>query len=452
MIDYIIAKNILTEDEARKFFRQLVSALYQCHSSGIVHRDIKLENLLLTKQHDLLLSDFGLGAVVQKDQLLQTICGTPMYAPPELVSNDAYLGPPCDIWSAGVVLYIMLTGKPPFSSRDILRLYQKISNCEFHMPSSFSSNLKHLFKCIFVKSTVLRLNIEQLRNHPWVKGDLEPPEIIPARISLQDDPKKLREIIERLSIDEGTKDTPTTNVQNKSKARLCSQKEGRQRGSTVGSHEKPKLINQKSGIFAFGKKFNRAMSHLSDVDSSVASSFVVSRSTESVTDSETLKFMQIVNKANQSVTQTSKHPKLQKNSSVIAMKLDQFTKKKTPSQLIPKNHQVSPLAIQVSKQDVFGIASLRSLRYKTATIMSKLTPQELMNCLEAFLSKENISYHLTTPWIAICEIKVDRETVKFEAEVHKIAMFKTTGLRLKRLYGSAIHYKNVYNKTKKRMK
>ena len=134
----------MTESEARKYFRQLISALDHCHLANVVHRDLKLENMLLNAHRDLLLSDFGLGRVFSEDELLRTFCGTPNYAAAELVSGIPYVGNKSDIWALGVALYIMLTGQPPFRGETIGALYGKIKTVDYIVPDSFSPELKRL--------------------------------------------------------------------------------------------------------------------------------------------------------------------------------------------------------------------------------------------------------------------------------------------------------------------
>lgn len=127
LIDYIAARSRLTEKEARKFFRQIISAMDHCHLANVVHRDLKLENLLLTSEKNILISDFGLGRTFRsdKDELMKTFCGTPNYAAVELISGIPYIGVKSDIWAMGVVLYVMMTGKPPFVGENISSLYSK---------------------------------------------------------------------------------------------------------------------------------------------------------------------------------------------------------------------------------------------------------------------------------------------------------------------------------------
>ncbi|KAJ3164174.1 hypothetical protein HK101_000491, partial [Irineochytrium annulatum] len=133
LIEYIAARNYLSEKEARRFFRQLISAMDHCHLANVVHRDLKLENLLLNDSKNLLISDFGLGRTFQNDtdELMKTFCGTPNYAAVELISGIPYIGVKSDIWAMGVVLFVMMTGKPPFTGENISALYSKIKAVDY---------------------------------------------------------------------------------------------------------------------------------------------------------------------------------------------------------------------------------------------------------------------------------------------------------------------------------
>ncbi|KAI8849808.1 kinase-like domain-containing protein [Chytridium lagenaria] len=140
LIDYIAARNYLTEKEARRLFRQILSAMDHCHMANVVHRDLKLENLLLTDQKNILISDFGLGRTFlnDKDDYMKTFCGTPNYAAVELISGIPYIGVKADIWALGVVLFVMMTGRPPFTGDSISALYSKIKAVDYKCPDYFS--------------------------------------------------------------------------------------------------------------------------------------------------------------------------------------------------------------------------------------------------------------------------------------------------------------------------
>ncbi|KAJ3622611.1 hypothetical protein Zmor_004458 [Zophobas morio] len=167
MIDFIARKGKLPETQARYFFRQIISAVDHCHKSGILHRDLKLENILLSEKNEVLISDFGLGRTFKPENLCDTFCGTPLYASPELVSGVQYQGPPADVWAMGVVLFAMIAGRHPFRAKNMSQLYKKIREVDYKMPSC-SESLKKLFKSIFVKSAEARATVDDLRLHEWV--------------------------------------------------------------------------------------------------------------------------------------------------------------------------------------------------------------------------------------------------------------------------------------------
>jgi len=170
LIDYILTKKHLNETEARKFFRQIISAIDHCHMANVVHRDLKLENLLLSKDKNILITDFGLGRTFDgstKDYMT-TFCGTPNYAAVELISGIPYIGVKSDIWALGVILYVMMTGKPPFDGKSINALYRRIKRIDYKIPSYFSKDLSNLLAKIFVRDPEQRASINDLREDPWV--------------------------------------------------------------------------------------------------------------------------------------------------------------------------------------------------------------------------------------------------------------------------------------------
>ncbi|XP_039020700.1 CBL-interacting protein kinase 23-like isoform X3 [Hibiscus syriacus] len=151
LFDKIASRGRLKEDEARKYFQQLINAVDYCHSRGVYHRDLKPENLLLDGNGVLKVSDFGLSALPQQvraDGLLHTTCGTPNYVAPEVIDNKGYDGAKADLWSCGVILFVLMSGYLPFEDSNIVALYKKISKADFSCPPWFSSNAKKLIKRI----------------------------------------------------------------------------------------------------------------------------------------------------------------------------------------------------------------------------------------------------------------------------------------------------------------
>ncbi|KAI8818471.1 kinase-like domain-containing protein, partial [Fimicolochytrium jonesii] len=170
LIEYIAARGHLNEKEARRYFRQIVSAMDHCHMANVVHRDLKLENLLMNGERNILISDFGLGRTYRSDQeeLLKTFCGTPNYAAVELISGIPYIGVKSDIWAMGVVLFVMMTGRPPFSGDSISALYNKIKAVDYQCPEYFSQGLCALLAKILVKDPKQRIEMSAMREDPWL--------------------------------------------------------------------------------------------------------------------------------------------------------------------------------------------------------------------------------------------------------------------------------------------
>ncbi len=146
LFDYIVDRERLSESESREFFRQIVAAVAYIHESGFAHRDLKPENILIDEDQQLKLIDFGLCANPKGGitSILETCCGSPAYAAPELVSGKNYLGSEADIWSMGVLLYALLCGFLPFDDENISSLYRKIQLGVYEKPAWLSPSSKIL--------------------------------------------------------------------------------------------------------------------------------------------------------------------------------------------------------------------------------------------------------------------------------------------------------------------
>ncbi|MCL7034285.1 hypothetical protein MKW94_029140, partial [Papaver nudicaule] len=169
-----VAKGKLDEEVARKYFQQLIGAIDFCHSRGVYHRDLKPENLLVDEDGNLKVSDFGLSALSEsrkKDGLLHTTCGTPAYVAPEVICRKGYDGAKADLWSCGVVLYVLLAGYLPFHHSNIMEMYRKIRRAEFKFPSWFSADVRKVLLRILDPKPNHRITLEKLMVHPWfMKG------------------------------------------------------------------------------------------------------------------------------------------------------------------------------------------------------------------------------------------------------------------------------------------
>ena len=139
LFNYIVANGRMAEPEARRFFQQLISGIEYSHHLKIVHRDLKPENVLLDDDLNVKIADFGLSNEIKDGDFLKTSCGSPNYAAPEVIRGGLYTGPEIDVWSCGVILYVMLCGRLPFEDDDVQTLFTKISRTSpMHAVSSCS--------------------------------------------------------------------------------------------------------------------------------------------------------------------------------------------------------------------------------------------------------------------------------------------------------------------------
>lgn len=178
LFDYLISRGRLSEREAVHYFRQICYGVDYCHRFNICHRDLKPENLLLDKHRNIKIADFGMAALEANGRLLETSCGSPHYASPEIVSGKNYHGAPSDIWSCGIILFALLTGHLPFDDDNIRQLLLKVQTGRFTMPRSLSAEAQDLISQMLVVNPMERICMPDILNHPLLKK--YPPRYIPA--------------------------------------------------------------------------------------------------------------------------------------------------------------------------------------------------------------------------------------------------------------------------------
>lgn len=170
-----VARGRLKEDIARMYFQQLIGAVDFCHSRGVYHRDLKPENLLLDENGSLKVSDFGLSALAEskrQDGLLHTTCGTPAYVAPEVINRKGYDGAKADIWSCGVILFVLLAGVLPFHDSNIMELYRKIGKADYKCPNWFPSDVRRLLSKILEPNPKTRISIARIMESSWFRKGL----------------------------------------------------------------------------------------------------------------------------------------------------------------------------------------------------------------------------------------------------------------------------------------
>ncbi|XP_047310648.1 CBL-interacting serine/threonine-protein kinase 14-like [Impatiens glandulifera] len=168
-----LSKGRFSEELSRKYFHQLITAISYCHSHGVFHRDLKPENLLLDENWNLKVTDFGLSAVkeeqIHSDGLLHTLCGTPAYVAPEILAKNGYDGGKIDIWSCGVILFVLNAGYLPFNESNLMVLYKKIYNGDYRCPKWMSFDLKRLISRLLDTNPCSRITLNEIINDNWFR-------------------------------------------------------------------------------------------------------------------------------------------------------------------------------------------------------------------------------------------------------------------------------------------
>lgn len=169
LLRLIKRRGSLEETDAKFIFKQIVYGLAHIHCRSVIHRDVKLDNILLDCEKGVKICDFGVSKLVKKGQRVREQCGTPAYLAPEIISDEGYEGWFVDIWSLGVLLYAMLCGTVPFKAPNIEELHGLILKGDFDFSKDLTDQAKHLIKSMIHLVPVKRLTIPEILSHPWLK-------------------------------------------------------------------------------------------------------------------------------------------------------------------------------------------------------------------------------------------------------------------------------------------
>uniref|UniRef100_A0AAY4A3A2 MAP/microtubule affinity-regulating kinase 3 n=1 Tax=Denticeps clupeoides TaxID=299321 RepID=A0AAY4A3A2_9TELE len=179
VFDYLVAHGRMKEKEARVKFRQIVSAVQYCHQKCIVHRDLKAENLLLDADMNIKIADFGFSNEFTLGNKLDTFCGSPPYAAPELFQGKKYDGPEVDVWSLGVILYTLVSGSLPFDGQNLKELRERVLRGKYRIPFYMSTDCENLLKKFLILNPTKRGSLEQIMKDRWMNVGHEDDELKP---------------------------------------------------------------------------------------------------------------------------------------------------------------------------------------------------------------------------------------------------------------------------------
>uniref|UniRef100_A0A8C7TIZ4 non-specific serine/threonine protein kinase n=1 Tax=Oncorhynchus mykiss TaxID=8022 RepID=A0A8C7TIZ4_ONCMY len=177
VFDYLVSHGRMKEKEARAKFRQIVSAVHYCHLKNIVHRDLKAENLLLDADSNIKIADFGFSNEFTMGNKLDTFCGSPPYAAPELFQGKKYDGPEVDIWSLGVILYTLVSGSLPFDGQNLKELRERVLRGKYRVPFYMSTDCEGILRRFLVLNPTKRCTLEQIMNDKWINSGYDGEEL-----------------------------------------------------------------------------------------------------------------------------------------------------------------------------------------------------------------------------------------------------------------------------------
>eukprot|EP00035_Acanthoeca_spectabilis_P021758 m.440038 g.440038 ORF g.440038 m.440038 type:complete len:687 (+) comp18458_c0_seq1:135-2195(+) len=173
VFDYLVEHGRMKEKDARLKFRQIVSAVEYCHARGVIHRDLKAENLLLDANMNIKIADFGFSNTYEPGDRLDTFCGSPPYAAPELFQGKKYDGPEVDVWSLGVILYTLVSGSLPFDGQTLKELRERVLRGKYRIPFYMSQECEQLLKRFLAVSPGRRSSLRDVMKHDWMNKDCD---------------------------------------------------------------------------------------------------------------------------------------------------------------------------------------------------------------------------------------------------------------------------------------
>ncbi|KAJ5071080.1 serine/threonine-protein kinase brsk2-like protein [Anaeramoeba ignava] len=222
LFEYLIRKEYISLGQSLCFFQQLIYGVEYCHNHLICHRDLKPENLLLDEFENLKIADFGMAGLLDVKQMFETSCGSPHYAAPEVIIGNSYDGRKSDIWSCGVILFVLTVGRLPFEGDNIKRVLMLVKRGLYQIPDDVAPDIKDLINKMLQVDPEKRITISEIKKHPWFCSNFTdnfiPPESILRRKFYKPiEPKKIdSDIVKQLANLGWEKDIITQNLTNES--------------------------------------------------------------------------------------------------------------------------------------------------------------------------------------------------------------------------------------------
>uniref|UniRef100_A0A674MJ96 non-specific serine/threonine protein kinase n=1 Tax=Takifugu rubripes TaxID=31033 RepID=A0A674MJ96_TAKRU len=494
VFDYLVAHGRMKEKEARAKFRQIVSAVQYCHQKHIVHRDLKAENLLLDADMNIKIADFGFSNEFTLGNKLDTFCGSPPYAAPELFQGKKYDGPEVDVWSLGVILYTLVSGSLPFDGQNLKELRERVLRGKYRIPFYMSTDCENLLKRFLVLNPSKRGTLEQIMKDRWINTGFEEDELKPytePELDITDQKRidvmvgmgyNLEDIQDSLAKMKYDEITATYLLLGRKSASSSNLSLAKPRPNSELNGQSPTHIKVQRSISSSHKqrRYSEQGDHLGFITCSVAVSPSAQRnpvasihSIANATTPDRLRFPR--GTASRSTfhgghlrdrrTATYNGPPASPTLSHDATPLSQTRSRgtsnlfsKLTSKLTRRNMSFRFTKSRHVPGDQKGESKdgkPRSLRFTwSMRTTSSMEPCDIMREIRKVLDANNCDYEQQESFLLLCVHGDGRaeNLVQWEMEVCKLPRLSLNGVRFKRISGSSIAFKNIASKVANELK
>ncbi|XP_012633325.1 serine/threonine-protein kinase MARK2 isoform X14 [Microcebus murinus] len=487
VFDYLVAHGRMKEKEARAKFRQIVSAVQYCHQKFIVHRDLKAENLLLDADMNIKIADFGFSNEFTFGNKLDTFCGSPPYAAPELFQGKKYDGPEVDVWSLGVILYTLVSGSLPFDGQNLKELRERVLRGKYRIPFYMSTDCENLLKKFLILNPSKRGTLEQIMKDRWMNVGHEDDELKPYVEPLPDykDPRRTELMVSMGYTREEIQDSLVGQRYNEVMATylLLGYKSSELEGDTITLKPRPSADLTNSSAPSPSHKVQRSVSanpkqrRFSDQVAGPAIPTSNSYSKKTQSNNAENKRPEEDRESGRKASSTAKVP---------ASPLPGMERKKTTP--TPSTNSVlststnrsrnSPLLERASlgqasiqngkdrphvvggggndkEKEEFREAKPRSLRFTwSMKTTSSMEPNEMMREIRKVLDANSCQSELHEKYMLLCMHGTPghEDFVQWEMEVCKLPRLSLNGVRFKRISGTSMAFKNIASKIANELK
>eukprot|EP01135_Chromosphaera_perkinsii_P008945 Nk52_evm1s1532 gene=Nk52_evmTU1s1532 len=414
IFDYLVSHGRMKEKDARKFFRQIVSAVDYCHQKRIIHRDLKAENLLLDNYLNIKLADFGFSNNFHPSKQLETWCGSPPYAAPELFQGQKYVGPEVDMWSLGVSLYVLVCGALPFDGTTLAKLRARILAGKFKVPFYMSAECENLIRKLLVIDTKERYTMEQVKADPWLNEGYAH-QLPSSYAEPMDDPTEKEAVIQMVQ---------ELGISREELLKSLEEQKYDHIGATFyillhrRQKQKQKERREKQLKLAKQKKLQEEAKRRQTLEKNT--------------------------QPNVPDPQADNHTRRQTSAETGTATVSQAEKPAhthTRANTISEPTAKLPAAVGVADTNKEG--EPRTLRFAfSCSTTSSMPAKEFLEKLKCALDDQGIKYDATN-FLLVCTASND---LKFEMEICKLPRLNVNGLRVKRKQGNSWDYKNTCQK------